>query len=260
MLVLPHRRRRKPFEQSGLDQDKLDELTQQAQNPPPPASAADDTAATEQQPGEQKTRPPTTSRTSSHKQAMAASSVCRPRAAGHRHHPPGQPQQRQRSQRPPQHGAECRRGHSVRAVPNAQPQALALDATLRHAIQRNPAEFAVTRADLHDKVRTAKQGNLIVLVVDASGSMAAQQRMEQVKGTVLSLLQDAYQRRDQIAVIAFRGRQAELVLPPTRQVEQAEQALHALPTGGRTRCRMRCNWPPHAGPSGRAGLSPLLVC
>ncbi|MBV8679216.1 MAG: VWA domain-containing protein, partial [Aquitalea sp.] len=154
----------------------------------------------------------------------------------------------------------AQRGHSVRAVPNAQPAALALDATLRHALQRNPGEFAVTRADLHEKVRVAKQGNLILLVVDASGSMAAQQRMEQVKGSVLSLLQDAYQRRDQVAVIAFRGRSAELVLPPTRQVEQAEQALHTLPTGGRTPL-------PHAlqlsidtlARQGAQGLSPLLV-
>ncbi|MFK4985819.1 VWA domain-containing protein, partial [Klebsiella pneumoniae] len=64
--------------------------------------------------------------------------------------------------------------------------------------------------------------------------MAARQRMEQVKGTVLSLLEDAYRRRDQVALIAFRGQQAELLLPPCNRVEQAERALRELPTGGRT--------------------------
>ncbi|WP_159876046.1 putative cobaltochelatase [Aquitalea denitrificans] len=261
MLVLPHRRRRKPFEQSGLDQDKLDELTQQAQNPPPPTSAADDTPATEQQPGEQQDTPADDEQDQQSPAGNGGEQVFAARAPQDigtirlaSHSSDSEASGRRSTV------LNARRGHSVRAVPNAQPQALALDATLRHAIQRNPAEFAVTRADLHDKVRTAKQGNLIVLVVDASGSMAAQQRMEQVKGTVLSLLQDAYQRRDQIAVIAFRGRQAELVLPPTRQVEQAEQALHALPTGGRTPL-------PHAlqlaattlGRQGAQGLSPLLV-
>jgi magnesium chelatase subunit D len=64
--------------------------------------------------------------------------------------------------------------------------------------------------------------------------MAAGQRMEAVKGTVLSLLTDAYQHRDSVGVISFRGVDAQLLLPPTRNVEQAEQALRTLPTGGRT--------------------------
>ena len=128
----------------------------------------------------------------------------------------------------------ARRGHYVRAVPDEAPDQLAVDATLRHALLRDPQAFGVTRADLHAKVRVGTQASLILLVVDASGSMAARRRMEAVKGAVLGLLRDAYQRRDQVAVIAFRGDEAELVLPPTRQVEQAEQALHELPTGGRT--------------------------
>ncbi|WP_137009710.1 putative cobaltochelatase [Aquitalea aquatilis] len=259
MLVLPHRRRRKPFEQSGLDQDKLDELTQQAQNPPPPA--ADTSPADSGQQSEQPADTPDddnqdeTNPDSGSEQVFAsaaASDIGTIRLASRS--TDSQASGRRSSV------LNAQRGHTVRAIPNSQPQALALDATLRHALQRNPGEFSVTRADLHDKVRTAKQGNLIVLVVDASGSMAAQQRMEKVKGTVLSLLQDAYQRRDQVAVIAFRGRSAELVLPPTRQVEQAEQALHALPTGGRTPL-------PHAlqlagdllARQGAQGLMPLLV-
>ncbi|MCC9138214.1 VWA domain-containing protein [Pontibacter silvestris] len=71
-------------------------------------------------------------------------------------------------------------------------------------------------------------------MVDASGSMAASRRMEAVKGTVLSLLTDAYQRRDTVGVIAFRGIEAQVLLHPTSSVELAEQALRSLPTGGRT--------------------------
>jgi magnesium chelatase subunit D len=83
-------------------------------------------------------------------------------------------------------------------------------------------------------VRDGRTGTLLAFVVDASGSMAARRRMELVKGTVLGLLRSAYEQRDEVAVIAFRGLQAEVLLPPTRSVEQAEQALRTLPTGGRT--------------------------
>src|SRR5205823_507483 len=77
-------------------------------------------------------------------------------------------------------------------------------------------------------------GTLILFAVDASGSMAAQRRMELVKGAVLSLLRSAYEQRDEVGVITFRGPQAELVLPPTQSVERADRVLRLLPTGGRT--------------------------
>src|SRR5260364_1251 len=79
-----------------------------------------------------------------------------------------------------------------------------------------------------------RQAHLILLVVDASGSMAARRRMEAVKSCVLGLLHDAYRCRDTVGMIAFRGGQAELALPPTRNVELAKPVLDALPTGGRT--------------------------
>jgi len=126
------------------------------------------------------------------------------------------------------------RGRVVRAVPDPQPTSLALGATLRSAAMRSPDDFKVGKSDLHQQIRVGTQANLILLVVDASGSMAAQRRMEAVKGAVLTLLTDAYQRRDQVAVIAFRGEDASLLLAPTRSVERAEQGLRALPTGGRT--------------------------
>jgi magnesium chelatase subunit D len=77
-------------------------------------------------------------------------------------------------------------------------------------------------------------GNLIVFVVDASGSMAAEERMTATKGAILSLLFDAYQRRDRVGMIVFRKNRAELVLPPTNSVELAKKSLTKLPTGGRT--------------------------
>lgn len=88
--------------------------------------------------------------------------------------------------------------------------------------------------DIREKVLETKTGSLVLFVVDASGSMAAQRRMVAVKGAVLSLLIDAYQRRDRVGLIAFRGTGAELLLPPTASVELAQIQLADMPTGGRT--------------------------
>jgi magnesium chelatase subunit D len=74
----------------------------------------------------------------------------------------------------------------------------------------------------------------VLFVVDASGSMAARRRMAAVKGAVLSLLLDAYQRRDKVGLVTFRGGDAELALPPTSSVDAGAARLAALPTGGRT--------------------------
>jgi magnesium chelatase subunit D len=101
-------------------------------------------------------------------------------------------------------------------------------------VLRDPATAQITRNDLHQKVRSSKTGTFLLLVVDASGSMSASRRMEAVKGAVLSLLTEAYQQRDTVAVIAFRGVEARVLLPPTRSVTVAEEALRTLPTGGRT--------------------------
>ena len=96
------------------------------------------------------------------------------------------------------------------------------------------AESPVLAADLREAVREQRAGNLIVLAVDASGSMGADRRMEAAKGAVLSLLLDAYQRRDKVAMVTFRGDAAEVVLKPTSSVEVARARLAELPTGGRT--------------------------
>jgi magnesium chelatase subunit D len=92
----------------------------------------------------------------------------------------------------------------------------------------------VAPADLREAVREGREGNLILFAVDASGSMAARQRMRAVKGAVLSLLLDAYQRRDKVGLVTFRGTGAEVALPPTSSVEAAARRLTSLATGGRT--------------------------
>lgn len=125
-------------------------------------------------------------------------------------------------------------GAQVRVEKDLNGGDLALNETLIHALSRETAHFEIQRADLHRKVRNGKAGHLILFVVDASGSMAAGKRMEAVKGSVVTLLQNAYQKRDMVAVIAFRGVEATVLLEPTRSTDLAEQALAALPTGGRT--------------------------
>jgi magnesium chelatase subunit D len=130
------------------------------------------------------------------------------------------------------------------AVPKGSVSDLAFDATLRAAapfqLHRREASdgcqvgLLVEKSDLREKVRERKVGNLIMFVVDASGSMAADERMTATKGAILSLLLDAYQRRDRVGMIVFRKESAEVVLPPTNSVDLAERFLATLPTGGRT--------------------------
>jgi magnesium chelatase subunit D len=88
--------------------------------------------------------------------------------------------------------------------------------------------------DIREPVREGREGNLVLFVVDASGSMAARRRMSAVKAAVLSLLLDAYQRRDKVGLVTFRGRTAETALPPTSSVDAGARRLAELPTGGRT--------------------------
>ncbi|MEU7106900.1 putative cobaltochelatase [Streptomyces sp. NPDC046215] len=99
---------------------------------------------------------------------------------------------------------------------------------------RSGPGLVVRRDDLREAVREGREGNLVLFVVDASGSMAARKRMGAVKGAVLSLLLDAYQRRDKIGMITFRGADAAVALPPTSSVDTGAARLETLPTGGRT--------------------------
>jgi magnesium chelatase subunit D len=112
-----------------------------------------------------------------------------------------------------------------------------LTATLRASAARRAARTGparVTGDDLRHAVTRGREANLVLLAVDASGSMAARKRMGEVKTAVLSLLLDAYQRRDRVGLVTFRGTGAEVALPPTSSVDAAAARLAELPHGGRT--------------------------
>jgi magnesium chelatase subunit D len=118
---------------------------------------------------------------------------------------------------------------------------IAIDATLRAAaphLRRRQREggntLAIRHTDLRQKVRESRAGNLVLFVVDASGSMGARERMVATKGAILSLLLDAYQKRDRVGLVSFRGQEATVLLPPTGSVELAQRYLADLRTGGRT--------------------------
>jgi len=127
---------------------------------------------------------------------------------------------------------------------------------------RLPGGPLVVEADLREAVRHARTANLVVLVVDASGSMGVGRRMEAAKGAVLSLLVDAYQRRDRVALVTFGGDGATVALRPTGSVEVARARLAELPTGGRTPLAegIATALAVAEGSSGAAGsLRPLMV-
>ncbi|MFZ0192966.1 MAG: VWA domain-containing protein [Streptosporangiaceae bacterium] len=146
------------------------------------------------------------------------------------------------------HGATGRRsraytdgGHTVGARP---PQSVLRDLHLTATLMasapyqvwrgRTGPGLVLDRADLRERRREGRESNLVLFLVDASGSMAARRRMEAVKGAVLSLLLDAYQRRDKVGLVCFRGAGAQLLLPPTSSVDAAARRLATMPTGGQT--------------------------
>jgi magnesium chelatase subunit D len=132
------------------------------------------------------------------------------------------------------------RGRTVGHRPaGASPSAIAVVPTIASAAARtaHPARGGVARPtadDLYEPVRVSKAGNLLVLAVDASASMHADDRMRAVKGALLGLLQDAYQRRDRVALVTFGGGGASVILRPTGSIEVARARLDDLPTGGDT--------------------------
>ncbi len=131
-------------------------------------------------------------------------------------------------------------GRYVRSTMQRKNNDLAFDATMRAAAphqvrrRRDGVAIAIESGDIREKVREKRIGNFLLFVVDASGSMGAQQRMVETKGAILSLLLDAYQKRDRIGMVAFKGSTAETLLPPTSSVEMAHKLLEELPTGGKT--------------------------
>lgn len=141
--------------------------------------------------------------------------------------------------------ASRKQGRYITSRPAHRVTDLALDATLREAApyQRERREAAVNptsrriilrRSDLRQKIRVRKTRNAVCFVVDASWSMAAEERMRATKTAILSLLRDAYQRRDRVGLVSFQRDYATLLLPLTNSVELAQKRLQAMPTGGKT--------------------------
>jgi magnesium chelatase subunit D len=265
LLALPHRRRRNPFDAPGLDEDRLDETLEEFAEPPQdprdpqdPQDPQDDDpdpgpdgpggGGGGQPPAPEPEGPqggdggalpesgegvPAQAPAAGEQSAVRAAEPFRTKvlsvpglgegAAGRR--------SRARTEHGRTTGARRPRGTLTKLHLAATVQAAAPHQRTRG---RSGPGLVVRRDDLRQATREGREGNLVLFVVDASGSMAARQRMSAVKGAVLSLLLDAYQRRDKVGLVTFRGASAEVALPPTSSVDAAATRLESLPTGGRT--------------------------
>ncbi|MES5822679.1 putative cobaltochelatase [Streptomyces sp. RG80] len=255
LLALPHRRRRNPFDAPGLDEDKLDETLEEFsgenegdEDPDPDGPGGGDGGGGGQpspdfgpQGGDEGARPeegeggePQPAGAGAGEQsAVRAAEPFRTKvlsvpglgdgAAGRR--------SRARTEHGRTTGARRPRGALTKLHLAATVQAAAPH---QRARGRSGTGLVLRRDDLRQATREGREGNLVLFVVDASGSMAARQRMSAVKGAVLSLLLDAYQRRDKVGLVTFRGSAADVALPPTSSVDAAAARLETLPTGGRT--------------------------
>ncbi|MFJ2020560.1 MULTISPECIES: putative cobaltochelatase [Streptomyces] len=255
LLALPHRRRRNPFDAPGLDEDKLDETLQEfggsedddpdpdsdpdggpggggGQPAPDDGGPQDDDTAAQPEAGDSGEPQPSGSG-AGEQSPVRASEPFRTKvlsvpglgegAAGRR--------SRARTEHGRTIGSRRPRGALTKLHLAATVQAAAPH---QRARGRSGPGLVVRRDDLRQATREGREGNLVLFVVDASGSMAARQRMSAVKGAVLSLLLDAYQRRDKVGLVTFRGKDAQIALPPTSSVDAAAARLESLPTGGRT--------------------------
>jgi magnesium chelatase subunit D len=130
-------------------------------------------------------------------------------------------------------------GRYVRSTPERRNDDMAFDATIRAAAphqksrRRRDVAIAIEESDIREKVREMKAGSLLLFVVDASGSMGTR-LMTETKAAMISLLLDAYQKRDRVALVTFKGDEAEVLLPPTNSIDLAKKLLEDLPAGGKT--------------------------
>ncbi|CAM3651482.1 magnesium chelatase subunit D family protein [Nocardioides zeicaulis] len=262
LLALPHRRRRNPFDAPGLDEDLLDAiLGDDEPEPEPPAPQPDgdgdgqgdseggptddgaesldsDSPSTEDtgvepdaggapRPPKAEAESPGDSRTS----VAGATEPYRVQRLEVRGTGAGESGRRSR--------ALTTNGRRVGVDPNGE-GGLHLVETIRAAAPhqrsrgREQGRLRFEETDLRTARREGREANLVLFCVDASGSMAARRRMEQVKTAILSLLLDAYQRRDKVGLVTFRADAGEVALPPTHSVDIAARRLSELPAGGRT--------------------------
>ncbi|OSC23394.1 hypothetical protein B8W69_24305 [Mycobacterium vulneris] len=233
-LALPHRRRRDPFDDPGIDRDQLDEALAQAGNDPDPdpdppgggESTQSEQDAPQQNSSEGGAPQPPKTRSSAPPAKTFRTRALRVPGVGE-----GAPGRRSR--------ARNASGTVITAADagdtSCAGHGLHLFATLLSAAERAGAgPLRPQPDDVRRAVREGREGNLVIFVVDASGSMAARDRMSAVSGAALSLLRDAYQRRDKVAVITFRQQEARLLLPPTSSAHIAGRRLARFDTGGKT--------------------------
>ena len=234
-LALPHRRRRDPFDEPGVDEQQLLDAMQQAAAELEPDIDPDDdpdggetppeSEAPQQQPQQGDGKAPKDQAPAAPSPAFKARLLQVPGvgegAPGRRSRARAAGGRTVRSSTVDGHGL-----HLVGTVTAAAPH--------QRARGRDGAGLKLKGEDLRRAVKEGKEGNLVLFAVDASGSMAARQRMSAVSGAVLSLLRDAYQRRDKVGVVTFRGTEAQVALPPTSSVDAAVARLRKLRTGGRT--------------------------
>lgn len=245
-LVLSHRMRRKPFEEQTDYQDKLNEsLNNQKEKQQKKEHEQPEHSEHKELPG-QKEQNEQNSEDDGDKEEVPDASSEITFETGETYQvknlSPGHDRMnRKGSGRRTKTRTGSKSGRYVKsAIPHENSSDIAFDATFRaaapHQLNREKGEVAIAirQPDIREKVRERKIGNTILFVVDASGSMGAQQRMSAAKGAILSLLIDAYQKRDRVGLIAFKGNSAELILPPTSSVELARKYLQKLPTGGKT--------------------------
>jgi len=231
-LVLSHRVRSQPLSDQQMDKDKIDESIEKSQKErQQPEEKEEDTK--QNQKSQENTIPDgstTTQFAEGSPFKVNQKSITQPRRIDSF--------KREESGR--RSVTESRDGKYVRSrIPNQLTADIALDATIRAAApyqisRRGKLAVSIEASDIREKVRERKMGNTILFVVDASGSMGAQQRMTAVKGAILSLLIDAYQKRDRVGLVVFRGSGAEVLLPPTTSVELARKYMQMLPVGGKT--------------------------
>jgi len=240
-LALPHRRRRNPFDAPGLDDDELDELlppdTDQGPEPDPDPDP-DDPGPDDPGGGHDSDDTPDVVPPDSGGQhnptstpPVGAGEPYRTRLFTVRGVGDGHAGRRSR--------ARTTTGRRTGATPLSD-SGIHLVETVRAAAPhqaargRSSGRLLLRPTDLRRAVREGREANLVVFVVDTSGSMAARERMHQVKTAILSLLLDAYRRRDRVGVVTFRDRTAEIALPPTGSIDIAAKRLDDLPAGGRT--------------------------
>ncbi|WP_103337653.1 putative cobaltochelatase [Amycolatopsis sp. CA-126428] len=237
-LALPHRRRRNPFDAPGISEEQLEQALQDAEPDPGPEDDGPGSGSAPSQdevPQGSENAPQGEPKPQSGGQQKTVGAGETFKARVFRVKGMGEGERGRRSRAITDSGrtigvqpASVREGrpHLVATVKAAAPH--------QKARGRTGAGLELRPEDLRFALREGREGNLVLFCVDASGSMGAKARMREVKSAVLSLLLDAYQRRDKVGLVTFRGDAAELALPPTISVDAAASRLEGLPTGGRT--------------------------